>query len=58
MMLEHYIKLLTKNIEEYDICDTHLCLLIELSEVCNDKVIISLYDHLVGDISKNNACKK
>ncbi|HAW3616987.1 PbsX family transcriptional regulator [Escherichia coli] len=58
MMLECYIKSLTKNIEENNICDTHFCLLIELSGIRSDKVIMSLRDHLVGGMSKNHACKK
>ncbi|HBA8126714.1 TPA: hypothetical protein J1044_004280, partial [Escherichia coli] len=58
MMLEYYIKSLTKNIEENNICNTHFCLLIELSGVRSDKVIMSLRDHLVGGMSKNHACKK
>ncbi len=61
MMLEYYIKSLTRNIERNNIdniCSAHFCLLIELSGVRSDKVIMSLRDHLVGGMSKNHACKK
>ncbi|WP_250111131.1 adhesin biosynthesis transcription regulatory family protein [Escherichia coli] len=41
-----------------NICKAHFLLLIELSGVRSDKVIMSLYDHLVDNIPKKQACKK
>ncbi len=61
MMLDYYIKSLTRNIERNNIdniCGAHFCLLIELSGVRSDKVIMSLRDHLVDGMSKKHACQK
>ena len=61
MMLDYYIKSLTRNIERNNIdniCSAHFCLLIELSGVRSDKVIMSLRDHLVDGMSKNTPAKK
>lgn len=61
MMLDYYIKSLTRNIERNNIdniCSAHFCLLIELSGVRSDKVIMSLRDHLVDGMSKKHACQK
>ncbi len=58
MMTENHIASRTKNTQTNKICNAHFWLLIELSGVRSDKVIMSLYDHLVDGMSKKHACKK
>ncbi len=50
MMLDYYIKSLTRNIERNNIdniCGAYFCLLIELSGVRSDKVIMCISRDLI-----------